>query len=634
MYLFQQKEPFIMYDKVASMVGSLIITPKGMGGAGTIAFDDAEISSKDFLFANHTLSSNIASFKLKSIDPKKYAFNATNVKAFVDFEKRYADFKSNTDIANVEFPYNQYRSTLSDMTWKIDEKKILLTAGKAQPLSAAAFISTLHEQDSLNFLSSNAVFDLKSYILYCNKVPYIYVADSKIIPDSNKVVIQQNAMMNTLYRSLLKTDTIKGYHELYNCSINVLGRQSLTGSGFYNFTDKKRNKQVIFFNELRVNNEKQTTAHATIADTSAFVINKHFDFKGQIILTSIKKNLTFDGYILPLHEGVPKSVWFRYNDGINQDSVTLNIDDPIDVDKNPLSIGFNVANDSVGMYASFFSRRSNYSDDMILLARSGKMFYDENTGEFKCGDEMKLKQKSYQGSVVTFNEPLKKITGEGKVNFNANGDKFKINAAGIITNKLGDSTFNLDIVAIFDFLLPKQALYMMADSVFNSSVELPAITNDRYVLKAGLGELCEEKHYDEVISKLEKDNTIKMVDEFKKTIMLTDLKLSWKKQSRAFVAIGGIGVHSIGKKEIDKRVFGKVQITKKRSGDIIGIYLETNADTWYYFNFRGKTLSVLSSDEAFNKEVKDNISKISDENYRITIATLRDKTVFLRYLEY
>ncbi len=634
MYLFQQKEPFLMYDKVATLLGNLIITPKGMGGAGTISFDEAELSSKNFSFSNHTFSSNVASFKIKSIDPSKYAFSATNVKAFVDFEKRYADFRSNKSDVNIEFPYNQYRATLSDMTWKMDEKKIILNAGKTQTPESSVFISTLYEQDSLNFISTNAVFDLKTYILNCNKVPYIFVADSKIIPDSNKVVINRNAQMNTLYRCLLKTDTVNGFHNLFNCSINILGRRNMSGNGFYNFTDKRKSKQIIYFNEIGVNAEKHSIAKATIKDTSNFVINKHFDFKGDIVLTSINKNLNFNGYVLPLHEQRPQSVWFRFNDGIDQDSVRLKIDDPIDADKNPLSIGFNVANDSTGMYTSFFSRRHSYSDDMILLARSGKMYYDDNTGEFRVGDDDKLSKNSYQGSMVTFNEPQKTIIGEGRINFNTSSDKFKTKAAGIITNNLMDSSYSLDVIALFDFILPKQALTMMADSIYNTSRDLPNLMNDRYVLKVGLGELAEEKNYTAVIKKLEENSEVMLVDEFQKTLMLTDLKMSWKRQNRAYIAIGGIGLNSIDNRTIGKRLYGKVQITKKRSGDVTGIYLESNADTWYYFNFKGKTLSVLSSDESFNRIIKDNISKVSDELYRLQIATLRDKTVFLKYLEY
>lgn len=635
MYLYQQKDPFVMYDNIATMVGNLIITPKGMGGAGTIAFNDAEISSRNFQFQNHTFGSNVASFKLKSVDPGKYAFNATNVKAFVDFEKRYADFKSNSNNAKIEFPYNQYRATLSDMTWKIDEKKIILNAGKSQPAASSAFISTAPAQDSLNFISTNAIFDLQTYTLYCNKVPYIYVADSRIIPDSNKVVINQNALMSTLNRSLIKTDTVNGFHDLYNCSINILGRQSMFGNGYYNFTNRLKNKQVIYFNEIGVNNKKQTTAKAEISDTSSFVVNKHFDFKGNALLTSVKENLTFDGYILPIHEAEPpQSAWFRFNDEINQDSISLKIDDPIDAGKNPLAVGFNVARDTSGMYASFFSRRHNYSDDMMLIATSGKMFYDENAGEFKCGDPMKLDHKSLQGSMVTFSEPQQTITGEGKINFNANGEKFKIKSAGIITNKIADSSFNLDVVMLIDFLLPPQALKMMADSIYNSAQELPTIRMDRYVLKAGLAELVEEKNYNNVLGKLESDKTITMVDEFEKTLFITDLKLNWKRNSKAFVGIGGIGISAIGKKEIDRRLFGKVQITKKRSGDVVGIYFETNSDTWYYFSFTGKTLTAFSSDENFNKVIKDNIDKMSTNDYRLQVATVRDKTLFLKNLEY
>jgi hypothetical protein len=633
MSIFQQKEPFLMYDKALTMVGSLIITPKGMGGSGTTSFDDADISSKVFQFANHTFSSNVASFKLKTVDPTKFAFSATNVKAFVDMDKRYADFKSNVMGSKVDLPYNQYRSSLSDMTWKIDEKKIILNAGAKQSPQSAVFISTLHEQDSLNFISTNAIFDLKTYILTCYKVPYIYVADSKIFPDSNMVVINKDALMNTLDKCLMKADTVNAYHELYNCSINILGRQSMRGTGFYNFTDRMKVKKVIYFSEINVNTEKQMTAKSVISDTNAFVLSKHFDFKGDALLTSVKRDLTFNGYVLPLHEAPPASVWFRFDDAVNKDSVLLKIDDPIDADKNPLSIGFNVANDSVGLYTSFFSRRHSYSDDMILLARSGKMYYDETTEEFKVGDAKKLRKKSYQGSMVTFNDAKRTITGEGKINFNANAPKFNIKAAGIITNKI-DSSYTLDLVAIFDFLLPAEAQKIMADTVFSTSRELPDIASDRYVMKAGLGELADEKNYDAVINKLEKDGKVNLVDEFEKTLLITDLKMTWKPQNRAFVGIGGIGINSIGNKVIQKRLFGKIQITKKRSGDQIGIYFETNSDTWYYFNFRGKTLSVLSNDENFNKAIKDNIAKMSDDTYRLQIATLRDKTIFLKFLEY
>jgi hypothetical protein len=137
-----------------------------------------------------------------------------------------------------------------------------------------------------------------------------------------------------------------------------------------------------------------------------------------------------------------------------------------------------------------------------------------------------------------------------------------------------------------------------------------------------------------VIKKLEEEGAVDMVEEFQKIFMITDMKMTWKKQSRAFVAIGGIGLNSIAKEEIGRRLFGKVQITKKRSGDIVGIYLETNAETWYYFNFKGKTLSVLSSDENFNRAIKDNIEKMSDETFKLQIASLREKTLFVKYLEY
>jgi hypothetical protein len=635
MAIYNKAEPFAMYDNQAQHKGNLLITPQGMGGAGTIAFNEAEISSADFKFNNHTFNADIANFILKSVDSTKYAFHATNVKAFADFEKRYADFKSNEKGTEVDLPFNMYRSTLADMTWKIDEQKVILTKGKSQDENSSLFISTMHSQEDLNFISTNAVFDLKSYILTCNKVPYIKVADSKVIPDSGRVVITENAHMNTLYNAVVKTDTINNYHKIYNATINVLGRRALSGNGYYDFVDRRKNKKVIYFNAIGVNNEKQVVASAAISDTSDFELSKHFDFKGNALLTSVKKDLTFDGYILTVHEmHPPRSTWFRYNDRISADSVILKIDDPIDVDKNPLAVGFNVAHDSTGMYASFFSRRHSYSDDMLLVASNGKCVYDNDTGAFKCGDEKKIMGKSYQGSMVTFDEDQQRIIGEGKINFNANGENFKIKSGGIITNYLFDSSYTLDVVMLLDFLLPQKALKIMADTIYSTSRELEDVDNQRYAAKVGVGELADEKNYKQVIKRMEEANAITQVPEFNKTLMFNDLKMAWNRQARSFIGSGALGIYTIGNKLIDKRMFGKVQISKKRAGEVTRIYFETNAETWFYFSFQGKTLSVVSSDENFNKLIKENMEKMSDDDYRLVPATLREKTMFIKNLDY
>ena len=48
---------------------------------------------------------------IKSLDPKKFALQTSDVNAKIDFDKRIGDFKSNTDDISTTFPYNQYSTS-------------------------------------------------------------------------------------------------------------------------------------------------------------------------------------------------------------------------------------------------------------------------------------------------------------------------------------------------------------------------------------------------------------------------------------------------------------------------------------------------------------------------------------------
>ena len=81
-------------------------------------------------------------------------------------------------------------------------------------------------------------------------------------------------------------------------------------------------------------------------------------------------------------------------------------------------------------------------------------------------------------------------------------------------------------------------------------------------------------------------------------------------------------------------------ITKKRSGDIIDILLEVDANTWYYFSYRRNLMKVISSNEDFNTQIKelkkdkrryDNAK--GEEPFTFMFGTEREKRDFERDFE-
>ena len=84
---------------------------------------------------------------------------------------------------------------------------------------------------------------------------------------------------------------------------------------------------------------------------------------------------------------------------------------------------------------------------------------------------------------------------------------------------------------------------------------------------------------------------------------------------------------------------GRVEIIKKRGGDILNIYLELDANNWYFFNYTRGTMLAISSNEAFNtaikelkpeKRQKDGDKEKKEPNYNFNITTAAKKIQFLR----
>ena len=119
---------------------------------------------------------------------------------------------------------------------------------------------------------------------------------------------------------------------------------------------------------------------------------------------------------------------------------------------------------------------------------------------------------------------------------------------------------------------------------------------------------------------------------------MSDVKLKWNYATRSFISYGPLGISSVGKQQINKYVKGYVEIQRKRTGDVLNIYVEyDNGKKWYYFNYRNNLLQTISSDTDYNnyiRELKDDKRKIKKdkegEEYSFIISSLRKKTDFLR----
>jgi hypothetical protein len=640
---------FLDYNGQAEFTGRLSLTPKQLFGSGTADFSNAKLDAKLVKFRSNSFDSDTSNFSLKDADLASMAFKTSNVNAHVDFDKRMGEFKSNGKGTVVEFPVNQYICYMDNFKWYMDDSQIELGASKNPTAHAAnedldlvgpEFISVHPKQDSLRFQSPSAKFDLKKKVITAKEVKYINVADARIYPEKGDVIIDKDAVMRTFTNAKIVANSITKYHNLYNCTVNVFARKNYAGSGFYDYIDEIKTKQTFYFSNVSVDTTFQTFAETDIPDSAKFRLSPNFEYKGKVKLKATNNFLVFDGSARISHDcaAIPKT-WFKFESEINPANIYIPISkDPVDAAGKPIAASMMVTTDSTHFYSAFLSPKESSADPYVLQA-DGFLFFDKSSREYRISNKEKLVERSLPGNYLSLNTTQCKVYGEGKINLGGDFGQVKIESVGSAVHMLIPDSTIFDMLMSFDFFFDDGAIDKMSDAIV-SNVDLKPTDFSRPVFEKGMREMLGKDQADKLISQLNLYGSFKKFpDELKKTLFFTDIKMKWNKDTRSYTSSGKLGIGNINKTQINKFVDGRVEIIKKRGGDILNIYLELDANNWYYFNYTRGTMLAVSSNEAFNtilkelkpeKRQKDGNKELKEPNFNYNICSQAKKTQFLR----
>lgn len=643
-----KEKKFLDYNGQAQFNGRLSMTPKQLLGSGTADFSNAKLDAKLVKFKSNSFDSDTANFSLKALDLASLAFATDNVNARIDFDKRLGEFKSNGKGSIVKFPVNQYICFMDNFKWFMDDsqielgssKKVASSAKEDLDLEGPEFISVHPSQDSLRFQSPSAKYDLKKYVITAKDVKYINVADARIYPEKGDVIIDKDAVMRTFTNAKIVANSITKYHNLYNCTVNLFARKNYKGSGFYDYVDEIKTKQTFYFSNVSVDTTFQTFAETNIPDSSKFRLSPNFEYKGKVKLKATANYLVFDGAARISHDcaAIPKT-WFKFESEINPNSIYIPIaKDPVDAAGKPIAASLMVTTDSTHFYSAFLSPKESNNDPYVLEA-DGFLFFDKGSREYRISNKEKLIERSLPGNYLSLNTAQCKVYGEGKVNLGGEFGQLKIESFGSAVHLLIPDSTMFDMLMSFDFFFDDGAIDKMSDAIL-ANVDLKPTDFSRPVFERGMREMMGKEQADKLISQLNLYGSFKKFpDELKKTLFLTDVKMKWNKETRSYTSYGKLGIGNINKTQINKYVDGRVEIIKKRGGDILNIYLELDANNWYFFNYTRGTMLAISSNEAFNtaikelkpeKRQKDGDKEKKEPNYNFNITTTAKKIQFLR----
>lgn len=639
---------FKMYDDKTSFDGSLLLGAKGLYGNGTLEWDEAALTSNKIKFQADDLEADTANFRMKSTTfGDKVTFNTPNVHAKIDFKTRFGRFVSNVKDIPTDFAYNQYKTNINEFDWDMDKKTLDFRAPKES--EGSYFISTKPEQNDLKFLAKRAIYDLKTSILYLEQVPEIRVADSRVIPDSGKVVIEPEAKMRTLYNAKIKGDTLKGYQTITNVTANIFGSRVITAKGIYTYKTKDSKEEKINITEIKVNaldegegKSKITTFHVfakgAIEEKDNFLLYPTVGYKGGVEFYTKDPEITFNGYAhINLKNPKAKTDWFSINEAINPKKMQFHFNEPKSPEGNAILAGIGLNNrDSAGMYTVFMGSKPSRSDENVFDAK-GVCIQNETTGEYIFGDSARVLGDATEGNIMKYNDNTGAVSCEGKVSLGIEFGAIETTSAGTVTTNITEgNNYNFDLTLGVNLEFSKDMNEKIASLLKmdfeNGDLDL---TSEKFTKQ--MSELIQDpKDEKKFFEELTKSGTVVKPKDFNYNLIISDTKFTFDPIDMTYRSKGQIGIVSYGEKSLGVKVDGYIEFGAQRSSGYFNIYLKSTLGDWIFISYKSSNVQFLTSYDEVNALITatdPEKRKILRENGKFYVFALGSQTKAKAFLE-
>lgn len=641
------------FKSEAKLRGTAIVTPNGMRGFGLMSFKTATTVSDDYKFKRWDINADTSGFSLKNTyaepgeDP--LAFAADNVKANISFKDRKGEFVSNKGASQINFPVNQYMCRMDKFSWFMDYAELQMeksgekdvTIDTDMDLVGPNFFSTHPKQDSLQFRSPKAKYDLKQRSIFCEKVEYLEIADARIYPDSMKVVIRKNAKMDQFLNAKIVANYITKYHSFIRATVDVKARRSYFGEGEYPYYDKDSTLTYFQMKNITLDTSYQTVASGQIADNQGFKLSKEFDYYGKVSILASNPLINFNGATRINHECDKfDRTWMSFSAPIDPKNIQIPVSAAMkNLAGESISAGIVWRNsatvDSIKLYPTFLSKLVVSSDPIVMTA-SGYLQYNMNAKEFQIGSKEKLLNRSEKGNFLALHTESCSLNGEGVVNLGMDYGDVIVDAVGVVNYNQSTGETSMNLTARFNMALDKGLMEDVATRI-NAVEGLKPMDFNTTTLEQALLEWTDQKTADRIKSDYTIKGEIKKLPEQVETAMtITGLRLaSFDKSSAQEKGIistteSAVLVNMFEKpilKYVPMRAFFQ-QIYSEAGGDRFGIQIDIPGGRDYYFDYQMNKkegdMKIISGDGDFNTAaaaIKE--EKRKTKNFKFEASTQR-----------
>ena len=627
--------PIKLYANDAySFRGRALLTPTGTGGTGRLDGPQSFIKSPDFTFKTDGYSGRKATLSVKSAEANKPALTANEVAFQYELKKGYADFtREPGSKASIDLPYSQFKTTLSGGRWDFKKKLVQLRVAPGADSTASYFYATGEAQRGLKFRAATGVYDLAHYRLQAGGVPYVAAADAWIVPDSGRVVILANAQLKTLHNAKVVLDSLAKFHRLYNGNITVASRLAFSGDALYSFKTATDSVALRFTNFASDSAATVATARkggglfrkkaaagapgpagglATVATASVqtnakFSLAPRIGYRGGVQLNSQRRGLAFTGEVqLQFGKNYATSAgWFPVKDSIDPKNVVLTLPDTKAKGESeaPLLTGLFLSDQSNSVFPLFAAALPN-EGDVPLFAVDGKLRYDAKRDLFTISRNDLADPNRYDGAVLTYKDSTGQLGFRGPMTFIKSSKEYRMVGSGVGVANPDSATYRVDALLGLDIAMPAKALEVLGGELAKltkGSLEaLDGSANELYKLGEFIGSKGVESY---VSSKGQAVALAKLSPKLAHTLLLSRVNLRWNAKKKAWYSVGKIGVAGVGKQSLNALVDGYIEIKRENSTDNVEIYLEADAQDWYYLKYANNLLLTKSQSDAYDGEI-------------------------------
>jgi hypothetical protein len=631
-----RETPLELFEQEALLFGGVRISKNGAIGRGNLDLRDATLKSNEFVFTDLEFNSDNTSFFLRNRfsqhGENPLSIQSDSLKAFVTFKDRKGDFTSSGS-KRIKFPPNEFFCQMDRFTWFMDGESIDFEKDKKGETSFESsagivknnFYSLNKDQDSLQFKSLSAKYDLKQQAIFCGKVNFVEVGDARIFPDSNKLVIRKAAVIDPLKNAQIVANDIDTFHRFTNANIQIFGRNRFEGVCDYPYQDKDGLVTVVPMKSIKFE-KKLTVARGEILEKDNFKLSKEFDYFGKIDIFSNNKGLVLDGSTRLNHTCKYDRSWMKFSDTIEAKRIQIPIAERVVNAKNEqLAAGFlwrdSEKMDSLRIYPTFLSKIEG-SKDQNLYSANGYIQFNEQANEFQIGSKDRLNKKDSLSNLLTLHLGTCFLTGNGDIQLGMNYGEVKIDGYGKIEYNTEELKTSISMNARVTIPVSKDVTESLGNKL-KMVEEFPELDlkKSNYGLRFNFARWIGPEKAEEIFKDYDEEKLKKMPNGLDQTFVLAGLKLEsfgttkggGRKVEKGLIGrqkqVGLVSVNGLPvMKMVDLQMFYN-QTYSDESGQSFYWYFTTPSEKNYFMYYlmdkKDGDLGFYSADETFKKTITD-----------------------------